>query len=172
MGRAERRAMERAQRRRGSHARQRRTYADELGGMRLIRDLEPFTEEEVSALTLPPAMAYQAISTGHGQTDDFDTLAAVVNVALVRCESIGQEGVELCEQAQEALMHMRARHTRTGRWGVDAQARETIPAVLDLHEQLLRLSCPKHMREALHEVLRRCERGQVHRVEMNTGVER
>jgi hypothetical protein len=171
MNREQRRAQQRAQRRQGRHTKTRRSYADELGGMRLIRDLEPFTAQEVAALTLPPAMAYEAITKGLGQEDDFDTLAAVINVSMVRCETIGQQGVELCQQAQESLMHMRARHTRTGRWGVDAAARENIPAALDLHEQLLQLSGPRQMREALQEVLRRCESGLVHRVVGNTTAE-
>lgn len=161
-------------------------YTDTLGGMRLLRELEPFTPEEIASLTLAPQMSYEAIIKGHGQRGDFDTLAAVVNVALVRSERIerlgygrpdataeeladeqatGRAAVELCKEAQDALMHMRQRNARMGRWGVDAQARETIPAVLDLHHQLLQGSTPKQMKEALLEVLRRCQNGQVHRIE-------
>lgn len=162
------------------------SYGDTLGSMRLLRELEPFSAREIADLTLPPQMAFEAISTGRGHQDDFDTMAAVVNVSLIRAErielvgygranataeelaeeqAIGRQAVELCKEAQNALMHMRARHMRTGRWGVDAQARETLPAVLDLHHQLLQGSTPKQMRDALMEVLRRCKRGQVHRIE-------
>jgi hypothetical protein len=135
---------------------------------------------------LPPQVAYEAISTGRAQPGDFDTLAAVVNVTLIRAERIervgygrpdatpeelaeeqatGAAAVALCKEAQDALMHMRERHSRTGRWGVDAQARETIPAAIDLHHQILQGSSPRQMRDALLEVLHRCESGQVHRIE-------
>lgn len=139
-------------------------------GLSLLTEIRPFDVQEQERLTLPPRMAYEAIRSGRAQEGDFDTLAAVVNVALVRCESIGQEGVELCKEAQESLMHMRERHRRTGRWGVDAQAMANIPAALDLHEQLLELSNPHEMKKAMLEVLRRCKSGQVHRVAAaNTG---
>lgn len=162
------------------------SYADSLGGLRLISELRPFDQAEVNTLTLAPQMAYQAISTGKAQPGDFDTLAAVVNVTLVRAERIelvgygqpddtpeelaeqqatGREMVALAKEAQDALMHMRQRFLRTGRWGVDAAARETLPAVLDLHHQILQLSLPKQMKAALLEVLDRCKKGQVHRTQ-------
>lgn len=191
MNRTERRAMERAQRRStNTHGRKRRTgYADTLGGMRVLSESMPFSAAEVADLTLPPAMAYQAISTGQSCPGDWDTLAAVVNVSLIRAERIalvgygrpgtppdelaeqqaaGRQAVALCKEAQEALMHMRERFRRLGRWGVDAQARESIPAVIDFHEQLLQLSTPGQMRAALLEVLHRCHTGQVHRIEPTT----
>lgn len=177
--------------RRRSHPRRRAGYVDAMGSLRLLRELEPFTADEIATLTLPPQLAYEAISTGRSQPGDFDTLAAVVNVSLMRAERLeqfgygrpdatpdeleeelatGRQAVALCLEAQDVLMHMGERHRRTGRWGVDAQARETIPAVLDLHHQLLLGSTPKQMKEALLEVLRRCRSGQVHRVETVEGV--
>jgi hypothetical protein len=106
------------------------SYSDTLGSMRLLRELERFTPAQLNSLTLPPSMAYQAISTGQARPGDFDTLAEVVNVTLIRAERIelvgygrpdatpeelaeeratGAKAVALCCEAQDALMHMRQR---------------------------------------------------------------
>jgi hypothetical protein len=162
------------------------SYSDTLGSMRLLRELERFTPAQLNSLTLPPRMAYHAISTGQARPGDFDTLAEVVNVTLIRAERIelvgygrpdatpeelaeeratGAKAVALCCEAQDALMHMRQRFERCGRWGVDAQARGCIPAALDLHEQILTGSTRRQMKLALLEVLKRCRHGQVCRIE-------
>jgi hypothetical protein len=138
----------------------RRRRVDPLGGLRLIAETKLFDEVELRTLSLPPRAAYDAIRVGRAREGDFDTLAAVVNVSLIRCESIGQEGVDLCTDAQEALLRIKERHQRTGRWGVDHIAIQAIPPVLDLHEQLLALSTPKQMMDAMKEVLRRMNAGE------------
>lgn len=189
MNREQRRALERAQRRQKHKPAARASYVDELAALRLINSLQPFTEQEITALSLPPSAALVAISTGKGQEEDFDTLAAVANVAMVRSEEIaengirihgkhttaeeleqtkqaGREGIALANEAHAALMAMRARYMRVGRWGVDAQARETIPPLLEWHETILRHSTPAEMKDALYEVLDRCKRGIVHRIEV------
>jgi hypothetical protein len=148
-----------------AYARKRRRI-DPLGGLRVISELKPFDDSEVLQLSLPPREAFEAMRSGRGNDGDFDTLAAVVNVSLVRCEAIGQNGVELCKEAQEALMHMKARRIEMGRWGLDYQAMQTLPAVIDLHEQLLELSTPRQMMDAMKEVLRRMNAGDVHSLEI------
>lgn len=146
-----------------AYARKRR-HVDPLGGLRLINELKPFDQTEQLSLALPPRVAFEAIRDGRGVEGDFDTLAAVVNVAMVCCEQIGQEGVELCREAQEALMVVKARHQTTGRWGFDYRALQAIPPAVELHEQLLELSTPKQMMDAMREVVRRMNAGLVHEV--------
>lgn len=137
---------------------------DHMGGLRLISELRPFDAAEQMALALPPRVAFQSVRDGKGSDSDFDTLAAVVNVAMVRCEEIGQEGVELCQEAQASLMEVKARHERTGHWGFDYRALQAIPTAIELHEQLLELSTPRQMMDAMREVVKRMNAGQVHEV--------
>lgn len=146
-----------------AYARKRRRI-DQMGGLRLISELRPFDATEQLALALPPRVAFESLRDGRGSDGDFDTVAAVVNVALVRCEEIGQEGVELCQNAQVCLLEAKARHERTGRWGFDYQGLQCIPAAIDLHEQLLELSTPKQMMNAMREVVKRMNAGHVHEV--------
>lgn len=138
-----------------------RHRVDPTGGLRSISALRPFDQSELLQLSLPPRVAFESLKTGRGSQGDFDTLAVVVNVSMVRCESIGSEGVELCKEAQDALMVIAARHEATKRWGMDYQALQTIPAVIDLHEQLLELSTPRQMMDAMREVMKRMQAGEV-----------
>ena len=147
-----------------AYARKRRAPVDQMGGLRLLNELKPFDQAEQMSLALPPRLAFQSIKDGRGVESDFDTLAAVVNVAMVRCEEIGQPGVELCQEAQACLMDMKVRQARTGRWGFDYRALQAIPPAIDLHEQLLELSTPKQMMDAMREVVKRMNAGQVHEV--------
>jgi hypothetical protein len=52
------------------------------------------------------------------------------------------------------------RSVRLGKWGLDSQALQELPPVLDLHEQLLALYTPAQMQEAMAETLRRMRAGQ------------
>lgn len=141
-----------------------RHRVDPLGGLRLISEVTPFDQSEQLSLALPPRIAFESIRGGRGSDGDFDTLAAVVNVALVLCEQIGQQGVDLCQEAQEALLVVKARHQTTGRWGFDYRALQSIPSAIELHEQLLALCTPKQMMDAMREVVRRMSAGHVHEV--------
>lgn len=138
--------------------------ADPLYLRRTIGMAQQFEPAEVTALMLPASVALEAMRTGRGTQDDFDTLAQVVNVALVRCEQIGQPGVELCKDGQAALMRMLARHQRTHRWGVDHQDLRDLPPALDLYHQLLQLSTAGQMATAMREVLQRAAAGQFHEI--------
>lgn len=149
-----------------AYARKRR-HIDPTGGLRLISELRPFDDSELLSLSLPPRVAFESIKSGRGTQGDFDTLAVVVNVSLVRCESIGAEGVELCKEGQDALMEAQARFQSTKRWGFDYKGLQCIPAVIDLHEQLLELSTPRQMMAAMREVMRRMNAGQVCEIAAN-----
>ena len=141
-------------------SRAKRTYTADPGAIyRLMNRLQLFTPGELVKLQTPVRLAYECLRTGQGQQDDFDTLAGAVNVALVRSESIDQLCVETCQRAQDALMSVLARSKRINKWGLDAAGLQDIPPAMDLHEQLLALSTPLQMQQAMRETLRRMEAG-------------
>ena len=125
----------------------------------------PFTTAELLALQIPVRSAFESLRTGHGTEPDFHTLAAAVNTALIRSESIDPLCVETCQRAQAALIGVLARFKRCGAWGVDHHALQDIPPALDLHEQLLELSSPLQMANAMKETLARMNSGHVFRGE-------
>ena len=89
------------------------------------------------------------------------TLPQAINTAMVRSEAVDP----LCEQtavaARDALMRCWHRHQRTGVWGFDGPALLEVEAGIDLHEQLVRLSTPLQMIEALRTVMQRGRCGEV-----------
>lgn len=140
--------------------RQEATPADPGAMQRLFNGILPFTDRELTALKMPPRVAFESLRRGDGSEMDFHTLAAVANNTLVCAESIHPDCVEVAKLGQDALMRMLDRSSRLGKWGLDSQALQDLPPVLDLHEQLLELYTPKQMMNSMSETMRRMTAGQ------------
>jgi hypothetical protein len=141
-------------------SRVKRSYTSDPSAIyRLMNRFQAFTPVELVTLQTPVRVAFESLRTGRGEEADFHTLAAVVNVALIRSESIDQLCVETCQRAQDALMAVLSRSKRLGKWGLDAAGLQDIPPAMDLHEQLLELSTPHQMQQAMQETLRRMRTG-------------
>lgn len=134
---------------------------DRLSSLRLLNGLRPFSASEIVNVQTPARMALQSLRDGSGIEEDFHTVAAAVNIALVRSEAIDAECVEHCQTAQAALMRVLDRKASTGRWGLDGPARDEIHLALDLYEQILALSTPAKMAEAMLTVASRMDEGHV-----------
>lgn len=140
-------------------ARRPRYPADPLAIFKAFNKVELFKTSELTQLSLPVRVAFDCLRTGEGKEVHFHTLAAAVNVALIRSESVDQLCVETCQRAQHALMAVLARSQRLGKWGLDAAGLQDIPPAIDLHEQLLELSTPLQMQKAFNETIRRMNAG-------------
>lgn len=151
--------MSKAKQRAGNKPR-RHGHGDPFAQFRLMRKLQPFTQSELIKLNLKPRMAWHAMRTGQSNNDDRGTVSAIVNTALVRCESINPDLVGVCKQAQQALWRIKQRHLQTGSCVLTQQDIQDIEPVVDLHEQLLELSTPLEMERAMLEVLRRAAAGE------------
>lgn len=126
----------------------------------------PFDQQEITKLAVPPRLAIEAIRYGKGTESDFDTLACIVNVCLIRTEQIGgdkTDAMAVCHDAMEALMKMKERAQRTGKIGFGIGEMDALVPALDLHEQLIELSTPKQMMDALRQVLHRIQTGHIQR---------
>lgn len=137
-----------------SHAK-RRYQADPASIYKLMNKLQPFTPDELLKLELPIRMAFEAIKTGRGTLQDISDLGVAINATMVRAESIDPLCLQTAIAARDALLRCLHRHTATGRVGFDGPAIAEVELGIDLHEQLLRLSTPLQMADALREVLRR-----------------
>ena len=88
-----------------------------------------------------------------------DAMAHVVDVAKVRIEAIGGEGLAdamgSLAKAAKAVRRTRARWDATGVWGLDGEARTALADALDIYEAVLRASSPKQMQIAQDERIRR-----------------
>lgn len=134
---------------------------DPLSSLRLLNGLRHFDAAEIVSVQTPVRMALQSLRDGAGLEEDFHTVAAAVNISLVRSESIGAECVAHCQAAQAALMRVLDRKATTDRWGLDGPARDELHLALDLYEQILELSTPAQMADAMLTVARRMDEGHV-----------
>lgn len=155
-----------------------RPWADPTAPLRLLHGARPFDETEQTKLSLPVHLALEALRTGRATDEDYDTLAIVANVALVRAEQIDKAArksgrlhseadlmVPVIQRAQDALLTLKARALRTGRLVPTGPELQQITTVVEIHDQLLALSTPRQMEQAMREVLARVARQQVHRLE-------
>lgn len=134
---------------------------DYLSIYRLTGRNSGFTQAEQAALNLPVRLALQAFIDRTAVEDDFHTLAAAVNVAMVSAEKIGPEVEQVCTAARDALMRVLDRQTRTGQWGLDGPARAEIDAAVDVYEQLVNLLTGGQLKQAMTVVIQRMQAGQV-----------
>ena len=139
----------------------RRWHADPKTMLRLVSKVQPFTSEELVLLETPVRVAWESLRTGRGEESDFHTLAAAVNVALIRAEDIDPLAVEVCTRAADAMMAVWDRFQRKRVWGVDHLTLSHLPTCIDLYEQVLELSTPLQMQAAMNEAIQRSNHGHV-----------
>ena len=157
--------------------RKRLDRVDANAPLRTIYNNVDFTPQEQAQLSLPVHLALEALRRGQATAEDFDGLAAVANVCLIRAEHIDKAArkagrlrndaslVPHIQRSQEALLTLKARALRTGRLVPTAAELAEITEMVSVHDQLLALSTPRQMEHALREMLLRMHRGQVHRIE-------
>lgn len=139
----------------------RRWQKDPLSMQRAMNRIALFTDAEQRLISLPVRTAFERLRTGVGEPQDFHELAGAINVTMVRCEAIDPLAEMLAIDARDAMMRCWQRHLDTGRWGFDGIALQVLPPAIDLHEQLLELSTPQQMAEAMRETIRRMTAGDV-----------
>jgi hypothetical protein len=146
--------------RKSSHAKM-RYRADPMAIFKVINRLEPFTPDELMRLELPIRMSFEAIKTGRGTLQDISDIGVAINTTMVRAEAIDPLCLQTAIAARDALLRCLHRYNATGKVGFDGPAIADVELGIDLHEQLLRLSTPVQMADALREVMRRTSQMEV-----------
>lgn len=114
-----------------------------------------FDADEAATISVDVRMAWHRLTHGDGTEADFDLLANSSNVALVRAETLGELAVETVLRAQAAIVAMKERYVRTGRFGADAAALADVPPMLDFYDDLIAHGSPQIMTDALMETVAR-----------------
>ena len=144
-----------------ARAKRQRYQADPMAARKLINKLEPFTPAELLLLELPIRVSFEAIRSGRGTIGDLSDISTAVNVTMVRAEAIDPLCLQTAIAARDALLRALHRHNATGRVGFDGPAIGEVELGIELHEQILRLSTPVQMADALREVMRRVAEQQI-----------
>jgi len=165
MNRAQRRAQAREQSRAKSRPQRRPTtprhQADAIRCSLPLARCSDFTPEEAARLTNEARLAWHHITHGSATTDHFDSLATASNVALVLAESIGPAAIDLCIAAQLDLIEIKSRYQRLGQFGAHASALRTVPAFLDFYADVMPLSTPQQMVDAVRVAMGRIHDEQI-----------
>lgn len=129
-----------------------------------IANSQPTPAADVTRIMVSVRMSYERLKLGDAPVSDFERLAAVLNVGLIRGESIGPEVVEAMKLAMEAILNCHRLHERHGRWGFTGPGLQVMNAALEFYEQILGSSSPNQMEAAVKESYRRMVAGQFHAV--------
>jgi hypothetical protein len=119
-----------------------------------ITACQPFPEAEVTRILIKVHDAFAQLRNGSADVDLFDRMAAVLNVGMVRCEAIGQQGVEVFKRAK--------------RFGFTGPGLVAMRLAIALYEEILRASTPRQMADAQQECIRRISAGQFDQAEAAT----
>lgn len=133
-----------------------------------ITACQPFPEAEITRILLKVHDAFVHLRTGGADPDMFDRIAAVLNVGMVRCEGIGQAGVEVFKAAQAALMEADRFFGAYRRFGFTGPGLQAMKDAIALYDEILKASTPKQMHLAQMECLRRVQQGHYQQAEAAT----
>ena len=151
-----------------SRKRTTRRYRPGMHPLDAITACQPFPEAEVTRILLKVHDAFVHLRTGGADPEMFDRIAAVLNVGMVRSESIGQEGVEAFKAAQAALMEADRFFGAHRRFGFTGPGLQAMKDAIALYEEILKASTPRQMADAQAECMRRIQRGHYDQAEAAT----
>lgn len=135
---------------------------DQHAAFRAIAMQHGLDQTQQNDLGVALRVSLEALRTGLATEQEFHTLAACINVSLVLCErGAGGEHMPIVKAAQDALLRLWDRGKKTGRWVLDGPGYREIAEGVDLHEAQLAAVPRIAAAEAMREVKRRIERGDV-----------
>lgn len=118
----------------------------------LLDSVRDFEVEEAATLANESRMSWHRLTVGTGTMDDYDRVAIALNVTAALCDKVHLgEAHEVVMLAQHALVDIRSRYHRVGRFGADATALRNVPPGLDLHDQVLALINPLQLAKAMRQ---------------------
>ncbi|KAA0089330.1 hypothetical protein CIW54_07645 [Paraburkholderia sp. T12-10] len=98
-----------------------------------------------------------------GAEEAWHALAATLNIALILCErGFGVEFEGEIKAAMRALMRTKYRQQETGSWVLDGDGIAALRKALAIHDEQVRIAERGEIRQAIQEVYRRVESGEVY----------
>ena len=126
----------------------------------VLNKVKTFDENLQVDLTLPIRIVVDAFLDSRANEDDWHTLALVSNVCLVLSEHINQDIETEVKKCQAALLRIRDRYRKNKSLTLDADGRQRVLYIAELYEELVKVTVPETLKNALNEVNRRMKIGQ------------
>lgn len=150
MNRAERRALERAAKRKPAPT---RVMRNKLAPIELLTDAAQYVEGGQVASHLVTRAALDRLIDGSADIVDYDRVANTVNLAKQRALSIDAALAAMLERAQHAINRCQERYLTRGRFGFDGSGLVMVREAIDAAEVIIDASSPLQMRRAGEAVL-------------------
>lgn len=122
----------------------------------------PMNDDQLTDLEVAYRMAFHGMLNGQATEENWCVCVCSLNIALVLAErGLGEEFVPRINDALEGAFRAKVRAGRSGKWGFDGVAIQAIKDAFEVHEEQLKLASKREVRDALHEVHRRADEGNV-----------
>lgn len=131
------------------------------GGLGIIPMAQQYSDDEFRRLSLNARLAWHKLANGMGTQDDFDMLATCLNVAAVMAADIDELALDVLDRGMTAMVAMKERYMRLGRFGADADALQAMPHALNVHDEIIKNSTPLQTVTALRTSMKMVEQGTV-----------
>lgn len=122
---------------------------------KILDGLQDQPEDNYHSIMALVRTALERLKVGTAEAKDFDRVGAAFNVALVRAESIDWRAVEVMQAGVAALEECDRLQQRHRRYGFTGPGLQAVGDAMNLYEDILRLSPPVLMEQAVEEVAQR-----------------
>lgn len=134
---------------------------DALAGLRALDHSRTYEPGEMTAEHVKTRAAFERLRTGHGDEGDFDRVSMILNVGLIRAESIDVKLVRAIQAGQMSFVRMKDRFLRGLGFGFDADGLRDAPEALEVYEAIMDSSSPLQMKLAIREAYVRIIGGEL-----------
>ena len=134
---------------------------DRFAGINLLNRARPYEEGEMAHEHLKTQAAFERLRTGAGDEDDFDRVSMLLNVGMIRAESISQDIVLIMQNGQHAMNRMKARYLKVGSLAFDGPGIEAVDYALETYQSIMDMSSPLQMIKAIQEAYKRISAGDL-----------
>jgi len=130
-------------------------------GLVLLDRARPYEPGEMIAEHILTQEAFNRLRDGKGNEADFDRVSMMLNIGMIRAESIDLSLLKTMQRGQEAFVRMKGRYLRGLSFGFDAEGLQSAPEALDAYEAVLDASSPLQMLNAIREAYKRISNGDL-----------
>lgn len=126
----------------------------------------PIADDQTRDLGNAYRIALQTLLDGRGTEQTWSTVACALNIALLLSEKgINAEAEPIITLAQEAMLQVRAQANASGEWRINLafHKKQAILAAINAHDEQCAVATKQQIQDALREVHRRVEAGEVFR---------
>lgn len=122
----------------------------------------PMSDDQITDLAVSFRLAFVQMLNGYANEENWGCCVCSLNIALVLAEwGYGEDYIPHFNGALEGAFRAKLRAGRTGKWGFDGPAIQSIKEAFAIHEEQLKVAPKQQIRDALQEVHQRMNEGNV-----------